>query len=97
MVIARVAAGKSVDSVQQTQSTFRIADVETGQQTSVATRPTGLPLQTQPGHGEIQELDRLSQFQEGLECGAHLICQRDKIQHLNIFIHCPFDLFGSCK
>ncbi|KAF9263187.1 hypothetical protein L218DRAFT_999837 [Marasmius fiardii PR-910] len=50
MVIARVAYGKSVDSVQQTLSTFHIAEIEASQQ-----RTINLHLQTGSGIRIIQE------------------------------------------
>ncbi|KAG7094239.1 hypothetical protein E1B28_007844 [Marasmius oreades] len=45
MVIARVAYGKSVDSVEQTLSAFRVAEVQTSQQRSIGTRRTTVDLQ----------------------------------------------------
>ncbi|KAF9257604.1 hypothetical protein L218DRAFT_1005959 [Marasmius fiardii PR-910] len=56
MVIARVAYGKSVDSVQQELSTFCIAEVQASHQRSIATRQATIDLHTQSQHiiGDLQ-------------------------------------------
>ena len=53
MVIARVASGKSVDSVQKTLSTFQIADIENGQQEASAARRATIEIQLHSRAGDF--------------------------------------------
>ncbi|KAF9257209.1 hypothetical protein L218DRAFT_1006426 [Marasmius fiardii PR-910] len=66
MVIARVAYGKSVDSVQQELSTFRIAEVQASQQRSIATRQATIDLHTQSQNiiGDLQAGGDLQAIEE---------------------------------